>query len=102
MNNSMKRAMKDIVFPLIPEEYWGANLQHYELDYELYLPNKLKRDISNVCSIVDKFACDALVDCGVLAEDNYEHLKKVTYRFGGFDEKRKGYVLLTIKEVEDE
>jgi hypothetical protein len=99
-NNSLKRAMKDVIFPLVPEEFWGIKLQNYEIDYELYLPNRLKRDISNVLSIVDKFSCDALVDCGVLQDDNYEHLKKVTYRFGGFDEAKKGYVLMTIKETE--
>ena len=91
--------MKDIVFPLVPEEYWGVELKHFELEYVLYLPNKLKRDISNVLSIVDKYVCDALIDCGVLEDDNYNHLKKVTYKYGGQDESGKGYVLLTVKEV---
>ena len=91
--------MKDIVFPLVPEEFWGAKLTNYELEYTLYLPNKLKRDISNVLSIVDKSACDALVECGVLEDDNYNHLKKVVYQYGGQDENGKGYVLLKVKEV---
>ena len=92
--------MKDVVLPLIPEELWGAKLKKIELEYELYLPNRLKRDISNVLSIVDKFACDALVEGGVFEDDNYEHLQKVTYKYGGMDEHKKGYVLMTIKEVE--
>ena len=99
LSNTLKKKMKDIVFPLVPEEFWGVKLQNFELEYELYLPNQLHRDISNVLSIVDKSACDALVECGVLEDDNYNHLKKVTYKYGGQDENKKGYVLLTVKEV---
>ena len=101
LNNSLKRAMKNVVLPLIPEEFREAKIEHFELEYILYLPNKLKRDISNVCSVIDKFACDALVEGGVIADDNYTHLKKVVYRYGGYDPKGKGYVELIMKETKD-
>ena len=55
--------------------------------YELYLPSKRKADTSNICSIVDKFFCDALVELGKLPEDNYEHVIECLYRFGGVDTK---------------
>ena len=100
LNNSLKRAMKEVVLPLIPEDFWGTKVNKIELDYELFLPNKLKRDISNVLSVVDKYACDALTEAGVIPDDNYEHLQKVVYRYGGMDDNGKGYVLMTIKEVE--
>ena len=76
--------------------------EHFELHYVLYLPNLLKRDISNVLSIVDKFFADALVENGNVPDDNYEHLKYVTYKYGGYDEAKKGYVDVTIKEVSDD
>lgn len=99
LNNSLKKEMKRVVLPLIPNEYKGLNLTSFELHYALYLPNLLKRDISNVNSVIDKFVCDALVEGGVLEDDNYNHLKRVTYSFGGYDEDRQGYVIVTIKEV---
>ena len=99
LHNSLKKEMKRVVLPLIPEEYIGINIQKYELHYEVWLPNLLKRDISNVCSVIDKFVCDALVESNVLIEDNYLHLQYVTYKFGGMDETGRGYVSVTVKEV---
>jgi len=94
--NNVKVEYKRIVEPLLPH---NVCFEHYELDYELFLPDKRKRDISNVLSIVDKNFCDTLVTTGHVLEDNYENLKKVTYRYGRFDEEGKGYVLITVKEV---
>jgi hypothetical protein len=97
-NNSLKKELKRHVLPSLPkaeEEYY----ENFELHYVLYLPNQLKRDISNVLSIVDKFFADALVENGNVPDDNYEHLKYVTYRYGGYDDKKNGYVEVTIKEV---
>lgn len=93
--------MKRVITPLIPKEFLDTKMQHFEIEYILYLPNKLKRDISNVLSIVDKYVCDALVEAGVLEDDNYNHLKKVVYKYGGMDSNRKGYVIMKVKEKED-
>jgi hypothetical protein len=97
-NNSLKKELKRQVLPLLPkgsEEFY----QKFELHYVLYLPNLLKRDISNVLSIVDKFFADALVENKNVPDDNYEHLEYVTYKYGGYDEKKKGYVDVTVKEA---
>ena len=53
--------------------------------YVLYVGSKRLCDIANVCSVVDKFFMDALVEMGKLPDDNYEHLIKVEYSFGGYD-----------------
>lgn len=68
----------------------GLNIKHkftepVEITYIIHPPTKRKYDISNIASIVDKFACDALIKCGVLQEDNYEHVTKITYLHGGID-----------------
>ena len=86
--------------PSLPKP--DIRFEQFELHYELFLPNLLKRDISNVLSIVDKFFADALVENGNVPDDNYEHLKYVTYKFGGMDETGRGYVNVTIKEVINE
>lgn len=95
-NNSLKKELKRVVLPLLPQ---GIVFEEFELHYELWLPNLLKRDISNVLSIVDKFFADALVENGNVPDDNYEHLKYVTYKYGGMDESKDGYVIVTVKEV---
>jgi len=95
-NNNIKKEYKRLIEPLLPDVHYGL----WEVEYELFLPNKLKRDINNVCSVIDKNFCDAFVELGHAEDDNYEFLKKVTYMYGGMDENRKGYVLVTVKEVD--
>ena len=97
-NNSLKKELKRHVMPMLPLAE-DMQFDNFELHYELWLPNLLKRDISNVLSIVDKFFADALVENGNVPDDNYEHLKYVTYKYGGMDETKKGYVEVTVKEV---
>lgn len=99
LNNNIKREYKRILEPLIPRKVY---YEKFEVDYELFLPNKLKRDIANVCSIIDKNFCDSFIELGHGVDDNYEYLQKVTYRYGGMDENKKGYVLITVKEVPNE
>lgn len=55
------------------------------LTYILYPATKRKTDISNVLSIHDKFFCDALVEKGVIADDDYNCIPEVNYKFGEVD-----------------
>lgn len=55
----------------------------YELTYTITSKDKKKFDISNHCSIIDKFTCDAIVKHGFMKDDSFEHLKRVNYVFGG-------------------
>jgi hypothetical protein len=101
LNNNVKREYARIahgVLPPPPDKPW----EKFELEYKLFLPNKLKRDISNVLSIVDKNFCDALITHGWVEDDNYQHLQKVVYLYGGQDDSKNGYVEITVRRVEDE
>lgn len=55
------------------------------LEYVLYTRTRRVLDISNVCSVVDKFFCDALVRSGHLEDDNFKFIDRVVYSFGGMD-----------------
>lgn len=81
LNNNLKKEMKRIVSDLGLD----FNYTKFHIEYELYLPDKRLRDISNVCCVIDKYVCDALVENGFVPDDNYQHLDKVTYIFGGVD-----------------
>lgn len=56
-----------------------------KISYVLYLPSQREVDISNVLCIVDKYFCDALVEAGLIEDDNFKHLPQVSFRFGGVD-----------------
>jgi hypothetical protein len=43
--------------------------------------------VANICSVVDKFFSDALVNLGYIADDNYQHVLGVQYLFGSVDSK---------------
>lgn len=53
--------------------------------YKVFPPDKRLFDISNVCSIVDKFFCDALTEANVIPDDNYTVVKEVVYQMGEID-----------------
>jgi len=55
------------------------------LEYTYYSKTKRRIDISNPCSIIDKFTCDALVKAGILKDDSFKQVSKVVYKFGGLD-----------------
>lgn len=70
------------------------------LEYTLYRNDRRLCDVANVCSVVDKFACDALVKLGILPEDNYNHVVEVNYKWGGIIKEEESHVILKIIGVE--
>lgn len=58
------------------------------LIFTLFTGSKRTCDVSNVCSIVDKFFCDTLVKLHILEDDNYNYISDISYRFGGIDKNR--------------
>ena len=74
------------------------SLSKIEIHYKLYPRTKRLCDVNNVCSAIDKFFSDALVELGKLDDDNYLYLPKVIAEFGGVD-KDDPRVEITIKEI---
>lgn len=56
--------------------------------FTLYPSTRRKMDISNVCSIHDKFLMDALVRLKKLPDDDYRHVRDASYHFGCVDKGR--------------
>ena len=56
-----------------------------KIEYTLWAGSNRPMDISNVCSIVDKFFCDVMTEYGNWDDDNYNVVKEVVYRWGGVD-----------------
>ena len=70
------------------------------LTYTYFAKSKRRLDVSNPCSVIDKFTCDALVKAGVLEDDSFEQIKEVIYKFGGVEKDNPRCVLVidTIKD----
>ena len=71
---------------LIPRlEDFDSFSEPVTLTYTYYAKSKRRIDVSNPCSIIDKFACDALVKAEILEDDSFKQIKEVVYKFGGVD-----------------
>lgn len=98
LSNNLKKKFKAAIEDRLPTEICYSK---YRLEYVIYLPNKLKRDIMNIGSMIDKFTNDALVELGIVEEDNYNHLQDVRFSYGGYDEEKEGYVIVTVIELDN-
>lgn len=81
LNNAkaeFKRAMTEQIQAL-PE------FKVVSLTYVYYPKTKHLSDLGNVCSIVDKFFADALVELGKLPDDNYLYIPEINFRMGAID-----------------
>jgi len=102
VNNTIKKLYKKIAEKKLSKVLKANTFyEYYELKYELFLPNKMHRDISNVLSIVDKSFNDAIVEFGIVEDDYYKYLQNVYYCYGGYDEEGEGYVEITVTEVDN-
>lgn len=69
------------------------------LMFTLYPKTARLTDVSNVCSVHEKFFADALVELGKLPDDNYLYLPESGYRFGAID-RENPRVEITIHPLE--
>jgi hypothetical protein len=54
----------------------------------------------NVGSIIDKYFSDVLVECGIIPDDDYNHIIQVSFSFGGLTENE--CVIATISELNNQ
>jgi len=57
------------------------------IHYKLWL--KKRTDLMNVGAVVDKFFQDAIVQCGIIPDDNPEWVKKTSFGFMGYEKKNR-------------
>ena len=57
----------------------------YIFKFDYYHGNRRLFDVANPVSIIDKFATDALVNAGVIDDDNINFISKVEYQYCGID-----------------
>lgn len=81
----LNKAKKNFTEAVLPKIYEIPSLNKAKITYTLFPGSKRLCDISNICSIVDKFFCDALVEANCLIDDNYTRLTNIEYKIGSID-----------------
>lgn len=94
--NDAKIAFKEVIQDQIDKL---PLLGRIRIKYILYPKTKKECDVANICSIADKFFCDALTESGVIVDDNYKYLDNVGFSFGAID-KNNPRVEAHIEEIE--
>lgn len=56
-----------------------------ELTYVVYFGSKRRFDLDNVITVIHKFFCDCLTHFNKIEDDNYKHIPRIIYEFGGID-----------------
>jgi len=84
-NNQAKLLYKEEVRLALPPGYATLDSPPYKFTYTLYQGSARSVDVANIVSIIDKFTCDALVEIGLLEDDNFKFISEVVYQFGGID-----------------
>ena len=63
--------------------------------YTLYFKGNRKKDIDNYTAPLHKFLMDALVEGGVIEDDNYDYVTGFSTKFGGIEDTNYVVVELT-------
>ena len=82
--NDAKRDFAEIVKPRLRAAGIPPLVQ-IRMSFILYTRTATLCDVSNVCSIVDKFFSDCLTAEQIIPDDNRNHVLMVAYGFGGID-----------------
>lgn len=81
INNKIKKEYKSIVNRKL-QNYINKKYQKIELEFIMIRGDRRKVDRSNVLSIHEKFFCDAIVELGIIPDDNDKHIEKTIYMTG--------------------
>ena len=90
----MVKALNPIIKQGIPENTIQITEPCHIL-FVYYAPNKIKRDLSNMCAVLDKMVIDTLTKEGVFIDDNVNVIGNVHYHYGGML-KGSHYIDLTV------
>jgi hypothetical protein len=93
-NNKLKRIFKDNIEPQLGFILEGA----VKIEYYYHAPDKRKRDLMNIISVVDKYFQDALVENGCIEADDTSIVKEISGNYCGID-KNNPRVEATIKPL---
>lgn len=78
--NEAKIAYSKLIAELVDEVY---KFEKCKLEFKYFHKNKGRVDKSNPCSVIEKFACDALTELGFWDDDDSSRIPETLYLWGG-------------------
>jgi len=82
VSNQAKILFKQQVLPQI---LWLPKMDKITIEYILFPKTQRRCDLDNMCCVIHKFFCDALVEIEKLPDDNYDHVVGLGFVFGAVD-----------------
>lgn len=89
LSNKAKHAVKQIVWSQLAQIDCDGLNGPVCVSIKLYKSKSHRADLSNFCSAIQKFVDDAVVEYGLLEDDNVKIIKRVVYEFGGYSENQR-------------
>lgn len=80
--NNAKIKFKNSISPLLGSI---PNMESCSLHYEVFPSTKRECDISNICSVADKFFSDTLVSSEKIPDDNFKVIPNISFSYGQVD-----------------
>jgi hypothetical protein len=84
MQNNIKSWFTDYFMGIFLKEKPVPIVGPYEVAYVYHYKNSAS-DLGNVCSLADKYFCDAIQLAGVVVDDNVDYCKQITFLVGTKD-----------------
>jgi len=80
-SNSIKKTFKWDIMSMLDFKFSGK----IGIRYFYYAPDKRKRDLMNVISVIDKFFQDAMVENGCIENDDLSTVTQISAVYMGID-----------------
>lgn len=85
-NNDYKKIFKETIQPQIDD--LSPMKGQVDVSIGIWYPSLHKRDLDGTMSIITKFTLDALVEGGIIEDDNIEFIRSLHASFDGYDKHR--------------
>jgi len=67
-------------------QYRRNHFKQVSVHFTLFNKTKRRRDLSNFCTVVDKFVLDTMVKMKIIEDDDCFTVPNIEYKFGGVSE----------------
>jgi len=82
---TLSTVKKNYTAHMMPQLKKFEGILEGELVLTVFPKTRRKYDLDNICSVTTKFFQDAMVEAGIIPDDNMEYITKVTFLHGSVD-----------------
>ena len=98
--NNIKAKLHDYVHKLGLKNQLKRTIQNpIYIEYTYHPMSNRSYDIMNVVSVADKFLCDALIDSGIITDDNYKRVLMPRFAHGAPDKLNPHFKIRIFEQI---